>query len=372
MAITAIWLTRGKATAAPTQTASNEQSIPAIEFLDQDTYVIESRPLVQQMDISGTVSAVSQAVVKSRIAGEVSKVFVKEGDFVKAGQLLAQLDLLEVQARLKEKTAIAASNQAQADLAQKNLDKNQQLLSKNFVSEVAVDNAASNLSVAKAQLDAALAQVALAQKQLSDATVRAPISGQVAERTIQAGEKTAIDAKLFSIVDLSQLEVSVSVPSADIGRVSTGQMAELQIEGISNPQKAKVVRINPATASGSRSVPIYLALQQPSEKVRAGLFAQGKLTFASAADVLAVPIEAIREINGQTAVYQLSPNNVLVISPVSLGLKGIDKDNSRAWVEIKSGLKQGDRIVSKNLGPLRENAPVKVAQNSRPDSNTTR
>ncbi len=356
---------RGEHTQAALPVSGSQKTLPPLEFNAQDLMQVQPLALAQRLDISGTVTAVSQATVKSKISGEISRVLVKEGDFVKAGQILAQMDLLEVDARLKEKLAIAASNQAQVDLAQKNLDNNRRLLEKNFVSQVAVDNAISNLAVAKAQLDAAQAQIALARKQMDDATVRAPISGQVAEKTVQPGEKTSIDAKLFLLVDLSKLELEASVPAADIGRVKIGQTTELQIEGIATPQTGKVVRINPATVSGSRSVPIYIALDKPDSKVRSGLFAQGKLTFSAEADLIAIPTEAVREINGQSTVYGISPTNTLIAIPVTLGMRGVTEGSERNWIEVKQGLALGTRIVANNLGPLRVDSPVILAKTTR-------
>src|SRR5690606_34978407 len=149
--------------------------------------------------------------------------------------------------------------------------------------------------------DAAAAQLNQARKALADTRMAAPMSGVVAERFAQVGEKLPADSRVVSIVDLSRMEIEAPVPASDIAAVRIGQPVALAIEGVPGEHVGRVARINPGTQAGTRSIPVYIALSFPSEgsRVRAGMFAQGKLALEERRDVLVVPLAAIRDAGGR-------------------------------------------------------------------------
>jgi RND family efflux transporter MFP subunit len=243
-----------------------------VELAGSDVIKAELRELAQGLPISGSLRAINSALVKARAAGELQGLTVREGDVVKAGQIVARIDATEYGARVKQAQEQADSAKAQIDIAQRQWDNNKALMDQGFISKTALDTSLNNFNAAQANHKAALAAVEMARKTLDDTVLRAPISGVVAQRLAQPGERVALDGRVIEIVDLSRLELEATLSAADSMNVRMGQEAMLQIEGSAKPVLAKVVRINPSAQAGSRSVLAYLAIADATG-LRQGLFA---------------------------------------------------------------------------------------------------
>ncbi|MCX7272442.1 MAG: efflux RND transporter periplasmic adaptor subunit [Burkholderiales bacterium] len=363
----AVWfgLARQRAGAPAKTPTPTSQSAPAatIEFAATDLLVLVPTRIARGIPITGSLRPTQQSLVRAKVAGELRDLLVREGVSVQAGQVIARIDTADFEWRIKEREAQLRAAQAQVEQAQRVLTSNQQLFDKGFISQSALDGTRSNSDVALGTRDAAEAQLTIARKALADTAVVTPISGVVAERFVQPGEKVSPDNRIVSIVDLSRIEIEALVPASEISNVRTGQSVTLQVEGIAAPQTGKVVRISPTTSTGTRSVPVYIGLENRSGDLRAGLFAQGSLALETHADVLVVPAAAVREAAGRTFVYAID-NGRLVERTVVTGLRD---DSARAAngsigvIEIRDGLKPADRIVAVNLGALRPGAEVRSA-----------
>lgn len=331
----------------------------ALEFLATDVVTVQPRDLRQILQLSGSLRAVNQAVVKARIAGEIREVLVREGEAVKAGQVLVRMDTREYQARADQARGSLHAAQGQLDIATKSRDNNKALLGKGFISKTAFDNAESQFAIARANVESAKAALDVAQKMLNDTVIRAPISGLVSSRTIQPGEKVSADNRLLDVVDLEKLELEAAVPASDIMAVALGQEVQVSIEGLAEPLIGKVVRINPSTETGSRSILTYIQLDNPESVLRAGLFGEAQLTLAKKSGVLTVPQSALHGEAVNPYVYAIE-NDRLVRKPVMPGLKG--DDGQGGAVEIIAGLDSGAQVVKNNLGNLRPGTPVRFAK----------
>lgn len=347
-------LARDRAIAAES-TAPAAPAQPVVEFLPGDLLTLVPSEFRQAVPFSGTLIALNTALVKVKVAGELLAVTARQGQPVKAGQVVARIDPTDVQARVNARLADVEVAKAQLTLAEKNRDTQQTLLDKNFISKNAFDTTQSGYDVALARLRVAEAELVSARKALGDAELVAPISGTVADRFAEPGERVPVDARVLSIVDLSRLEIEASLPSSAIGAVQVGQSVEFRVDGFGERRfPGKVSRISPAASAGTRSVAVYIALDNPGNALRAGLFAQGELLLSRTDNVLMVPSAAIREEGGKAYVYAVD-GNTLKRRQVEVVREGPD-----APVRVVSGLAAGDRIVRGNLGALREGATVRV------------
>ena len=326
-----------------------------VELLASDLVQVRLVELAQSLALSGPVKAVNSAFVKARVPGELQGLVVREGDFVKTGDVVARIDATEFQARVKQAQQQAESARAQVDIARRNSDNNRSLVDKGFISKTALDASMSTLAAAEANYRAALAGVDVAGKSLDDTVLRAPISGQIAQRLAQSGERVGVDARIVEIVDLSRLELEASLNAADSLQVQTGQTAQLSVEGASKALTAKVVRINPSAVAGSRAVLVYLALES-SPGLRQGLYAQGSLQ-TGVSRALAIPLTSVRTDKPDPYV-QLVDKGQVVHQGVTLGVRG--EMDGRAMVAVQ-GVAEGATVLVGSVGSLRAGTPVKVA-----------
>jgi membrane fusion protein (multidrug efflux system) len=358
--VAAVGFNASRKRSQPVQATAPAATAPApLEFLASDVTTVEARDLRQMLRLSGSLRAVNQAAVKAKVAGEVREVLVREGEAVKAGQVLIKMDASEYQARLEQARGSLMAARGQLDIAAKARDNNKALLEKGFISRNAFDNAASQFTIARANVESARGALDVAQKMLNDTVIRAPISGLISSRTVQPGEKVSADNRLLDVVDLNKLELEAAVPASDIMSVALGQDVQVTIEGLQEPLSGKVVRINPSTQSGSRSIPVYIQVDNPQGTLRAGLFGEVQLTLAKKSGVLTVPQSAVQGERTNPFVYAIEDDRV-VRKPVTLGLTG--EDGRGGAVEVIDGLSSGTQVVRNNLGNLRPGTPVRFAK----------
>jgi RND family efflux transporter MFP subunit len=338
---------------------ANPAAPQTIEFLPSDLWTAQAVPLARSLPLTGTLRAFDQTTVKTRVAGDLVQLQVREGEKVRKGQTLARIDATEYEWRVKREEASLAAAQAQVDMATKTRAYNSQLLAKGFISQNAFDNAQSGLDSAAGTRDAAAAALELARKSLADTLVTAPMAGTVAERFAQPGEKLPVDGKIVSLVDLASLELEVPIPADDIAQVTIGQRAEFGPEGSPARRSGKVVRISPATTGGSRSVLVFVAVDQPDATLRVGMFAQGRLLLDNSEPTLAVPATALRDEAGASVVLAITDGRISKVT-VTPGRRA-STDGGPDLVEIRSGLTAGTQVVRQFDARLTPGASATVA-----------
>ena len=352
---TARWASQRKPAASVAQTAPVANQI---ELSASDVVPATQMDMVLGLPVSGTLKASQSAMVKARVAGELMDLVVREGDEVKAGQVIARIDPTEYQARERQAKQQADAALAQVEIAQKQFDNNKALVDQGFISQTALQNSSASLNGAKATHMAAMAALDVARKALDDASIRSPISGQIAQRLAQPGERMALDARIVEVVNLSQLELEAALPSADASLVRSGMKAQLKIEGMDESVTAKVLRISPAAQAGSRSVLVYLGVVG-QDGLRQGLFAEGTLGTRTV-KALAVPLSSVRTDKPQPYVQVIETDQVRHVT-VQTGTRSekTTQNITLTWVEVQ-GLAEGAQVLTASAGAVREGTQVKL------------
>ena len=326
------------------------------EFAPGDLAELQTIPLGRQIPISGSLKPLLQATVRSKVAAEVARVHVQEGERVAAGAPLIGLDTADLKARYDAQAAAVAEARARLDLARKNQRNNQALLDKAFISQNAFDSVANSVQVAEANLQSVEAQAAIAQRALADAQVRAPFAGIVAKRWVNVGDKVSGDMPVAQVVDLSRMELEAQVPVSEIPFVQVGQQIAFQVDGFAGrPFTGKVERVNPSAEAGSRSISIFVTLANADGSLKGGMFANGTLATATGAAVDVVPVTAVIEEGGQSFVYVVK-NGKVERRTVILGAKSVE----RGVVAVREGLEKGVPVITVKAEGLKPGASAIV------------
>ena len=365
LGVLAIALALGRAYTARNAPAPALAASPVagqIELAATDVISIQLMDITQGLRVTGVLKAVNSALVKARVAGELQMLSVREGDTVTAGQVLAQIDPREFQARLQQAQQQADAALAQIEIAQRQFANNKALVDQGFISKTALDTSLSNLQAAQATHRAALAFADIVRQSLNDTVLKAPIAGQVSQRMAQPGERVGVDARILEIVDLRQIELESNLPSVDASKVKLGQLAQLRVEGAEGRVTARLVRVNPSAQLGTRTFVIYLRIEQPAGQklaLRQGLFAEGLLN-ASSTRVLAVPLKSVRT-DQVLPFVQLVREGKVHHQTVTLGLRGMADSEEMVAVE---GLREGELLIKGVTGLLRQGSKVLFTPNT--------
>ena len=271
--------------------------------------------LTETVTATGTVEPTNKVEVSSELSGMVRKVLVDYNDRVMAGQTLATLDTDKLSAEVERSQAALAVKQATAEQAEATLFETKQafdrataLTEKEIVSRSSSDaasavyrRAVAGVAVAKADVQAARADLAADETNLKKATIASPIDGIVMSRTVEAGQTVAASLQapvLFTIAEnLASMQLEVDVDEADVGEVGTGQSATFTVEAYREerfPAKVTMVRVAPETINGVVTYTAILALDNAKLLLRPGMTATADIVVKQVKDAVLVPNAALR------------------------------------------------------------------------------
>jgi membrane fusion protein, multidrug efflux system len=297
-------------------------------------------------------------MLRPEVSGRVARLGFIEGQRVRRGQLLVQLDDTLQSAQLQQA-------EAQASIARTNLQRSRELLAQNFVSQSAVDQNAAALQVAQAQ-------VALAQAQLQRMKVVAPFDGTAGLRMIDVGDYVKDGADLVNIEDLSTMTVQFALPERYIDRIRGGQVVELTFDALpGRPFKGRVLAVDSQVETNGRALQVLAQVANSGSLLRPGMFARPRVVFSQREGALVVPEEALVPVGGKQYLFKVVNNEqgqkVSQRIEAQMGLRLPGK------VEILSGLAVGDSVVTAGHDRLLRGTavPVRVIElggAGRPDS----
>lgn len=310
-----------------------------------ETVRVESRALPDYFETVGTLRADESAVIRPEVDGKITKIHFGEGQPVAAGGLLYSLDAALVQADLNEANANLENSRRAAARAG-------ELAGKQLI-------ARSDLDSAKAELAVNEARAASARTRLSKTQIRAPFSGVTGLRSISEGDFVNVGQALVDLVRLDPMEVDLRLPEVVLSQLAVGQAVVLGADAYREDRfNGAVVAIAPTVDAGGRSVSIRARIGNPEGKLKPGMSVRARIIFATKAEALMVPEQAIWP-NGEQKMVYVVIDGVAKLVPVTLGAR------QPGFVEVLTGLKAGDEVVTAGQQKIRDGAKV---QTPKPDA----
>lgn len=297
----------------------------------------------------GSLRANQGVMLRPEVSGRILKLGFGDGQRVKLGQLLVQLDDTLQQAQLQQA-------RAQASIARTNLQRNRELVAQNFVSQSVVDQSQATLEVADAQ-------VALAQAQLQRMKVTAPFDGLVGIRNVNVGDYVKDGADLVQVEDVSTVLVDFRLPERYLAQLKPGQGVTVNLDSL--PGKAfngRVEAVDSQLDASGRSLLVRARLINAGGELRSGMFARTRIVFGARDNAILVPEEALVPQGNQQFLIKVidGPNG----SKLSQRIEARIGARQSGRVEILEGLQDGDLLVIAGQARLMrgESQPLRIVE----------
>lgn len=300
---------------------------------------VAKRPISARYSGTATLEAPGEAQVVAKASGVMVQLLAEEGDVVKAGQVLARIDPDRPRMEMER----ARANMSKLE---NNYRRSKELLAQKLVSAEASDQIRFDLEAAKASFN-------LAQLELSNTNVVAPISGVIAQRMVKPGNLVGLNAPVFRIVDNSRLEAVLNVPEREIATLKPGLPVHMSVDAISGEVfKGVVDRISPVVDAGSGTFRV-VARFDGAQTLRPGMFGRFDVVYDQRNNVLTLPRSALLDDESEPAVYVVRDKKAARV-PVRLGYVNGE------LAEVRSGVKEGDQVVTAGKVAVRDGTLVEV------------
>jgi len=332
------------------------------------TAQVQKKDLPQVVQITGSVKATNEVFVLPKLPGRVTRVLVDVGAVVKAGDVLATLEGVDMALRVKQADAQLQATKAgleqagvQREQAKRGFERARALREKGAMSQLDFENAETGDKLASVGVQAAEAQVALAeanlaltQKAFDDTRITTPIAGVVTKKLVNVGAMGNPASPAFAVQDQTSLKMEGTVPASYAPRLKAGMTVEVTVDELPGRTFAGTVsRLSPTLEADTRRAAIEVALA-PAEGLLPYMFGRAQIAFGATSDVLVVPSAAVVSIGGQPAVYIVASNKAQLVRP-RVGSKHQDD------VVIEDGLSVGDVVVVSGDAGLKDGSTVRVS-----------
>ena len=310
------------------------RDIPA--FTGEATVQRIEQPLIER--IPGTLSAMHDATVSSRIMASIAEILVRAGDSVKIGQVLVRLDSRDLQAREQQASQAVSAAQARLTDAKKEYDRFKKLLTDGIIPQSQFDTAQTTYDTAQAALSGAEQALKETQAGRSYATITAPFGGRIIDRYAEPGDTAIPGQAILRLYDPTYMRLEANVPESLAATLKPGDKLGIAIESVPETIEGRIEEIVPMAEPGSRSVLVKVAL--PSrEDLFPGMFGR-LLVPAGQTERIYAPTKAIHRVGQLTYVWVKDPKEGPQRRFVKLG-----ENTWQDQVEILSGLQQGETVL---------------------------
>ncbi|MDH4110229.1 MAG: efflux RND transporter periplasmic adaptor subunit [Gammaproteobacteria bacterium] len=365
---------------------TNDQAPASDSIPEVGVVTVQTRDIPYSLEFVAQTESSRQVDIVARVSGFLEKIAYREGEMVKEGKLLFELDRKPFQAQLEAARGVLQAQQARLTTAEANLQRVRPLAQENALSQADLDRAQGEYDAAKAAVYAAQATVTQADLNLGYATIRSPVTG-LASRAVQREgaylNAASADATMTYVAAIDPIWVNFSVSQNMAAKLSR-QIASEEIitpknlafeveivmsDGTSYPYKGKISFADPSFSADTGSFQVRAVLPNPEHVLRPGMFVTAFLRGALRPDAVVVPQLAVQMGAKGHLVYVVNESGTAELRPVVVGDFYGDKE-----IVILSGLASGDRVVVDGVLGVVPGQPVKLVQSgvSAPDRDTAR
>jgi membrane fusion protein (multidrug efflux system) len=355
MVLVAVTALAGSGMALAKDKKSKSVTAPIEKPVPVQIMKVEDRTLPQKVEAVGQIAPNRHLTITSQVPGIIAKYTAYQGDLVKHGQLLVQIDPLDYELALEEAQANLTAVQVQVYSATKAFERSKNLLPREVISQDNHEKAEAAYKAAMAQEARALVGVKVAEERLKKTKTYAPFSGVISMRYIETGQMIGAGAPLMNLVDLNQVRVKINLTEQDYIRIKRGDRAEVRVEAYPSLMFAgRIDRIAVSSDPGTNTFAVEVLLDNPDQVLKAGFSVRVSLTTQPLTNVILIPQSAIIYRENGADVYVIDGDQKAVKKSVILGVN-IGDD-----IQVIDGLNPGDNLVIKGQNYLKTGARVVV------------
>lgn len=315
---------------------------------------VQPRELELTVKSIGSLFADEAVPIKARVEERVEELFIEEGSYVDQGKLLCVFYDKKIQQQLLKAKADLAEAIADLDNARVTLARKEALVKKEMVSKQDYDDAKTRVELAKARVDQMRASLGLAEESLKDTRISAPLPGFIQERYISPGQYMKVGDGLFLLLKTDPIKLTFTIPESEVYKVKIGQVVRVRTQAY--PSKVftgGVYYIAPGADQSSRMVTLKAYLPNPEALLKPGFFADVEVVVGKKANAIFIPEGALTSRRGKPVVYVLEGDTARERDVVT-GAR------ERGLVEILSGIKQAESVITDGSDALEEGMKVRV------------
>ena len=345
----------GPASPATSGGPSGGRTGGSVVLSSADVHTVTTGLIEEGVAVSGNLRPIETVSVRARLEGDLTQLLVREGDVVRAGELMASFESSEQEAALRSAEADEVAARGETETAKWNLEQTRDLFKAGAVAERDMRAAEQAAVTADARLAAAQSRVRAAASLARDTRVLSPVTGIVERREVENGERVSRGAELFTVVRSDRLELAAAVPARRAGALRRGQGVRFTVDG--RTIEGLVARVSPTIDLASQSVTVYVEVPNRDLAIRGNAFATGQVIERALTGQLLLPQAAVRQAAAGAGpfVWKLQ-GGLLASAPVELGIV----DEARGVVQVLSGIAVGDEVVVGNVGMLGAGMQVQV------------
>jgi HlyD family secretion protein len=309
---------------------------------------------------TSTVKSETEVTLSAQRTGRVVKLPVKEGDLVRAGELIARLDLAEESVQAENALAQSKATYEEAD---KNLKRSEDLFSKGMIAQQDLDAVRRAFEVAQAQYRSSMADAGVKRDY---SIIKAPFNGVIAKKYTEVGELLTPGKQIVQIVDPARIYVLATIDEVDVGRLRIGQPVNITVDAFPGEKfKGKVRRISPIVSGGkleTRTADVWIYFNEKQPRLKPGMSADVEILVTTLQNVLSVPSQAVIEREGKKQLYvaegsalKTGDKAVARLKPVQLG------ETNWSFTQITGGLSAGEYVITTpEAEGLKDGVKVKI------------
>lgn len=296
----------------------------------------------RSLRLTGSVETRRVSIVASEVAGLVTALLAREGDSVRRGQPLARLRRTNLEQQLAGRQASLREAEARLKLALRTLERSEELFASEVISRQLLDDATSEKAAWQGRVESLQAEIAQVEDDLSRSVVSAPFSGVVVEEHTQTGQWVSVGGPVVELMDLDVLEVVLQVPEQNFAGLKKGSSTRVRFPALEGLElEGKIHSLIPRADPETRTFPVKVRVANEGHRVGVGMMAEVELPVGERTRALIVPKDAVVQKGSGRFVYRIGTGETVEEVPVTVGKA------AGAWLEIRGGVKAGDRIVTR-------------------------